>query len=243
MYNVVMPSFWSKACAGAFDLLFPPLCPVCRKELVDSKEKSLSLCLSCFSSLEINENFFRIPLPYQREKSGGVFILGAGTSYDSPFAAKVIHSLKYEDCFLLAKPLAELIFRHLERSGLARLIGREEFIITPIPLHRRRLIDRGYNQAELIGRELSLRTGLPVADLLLRTRPTMEQAKISDPKERIKNAKGCFSINNKSKSSPLGKKILLVDDVFTTGATMFEAAKCLYRFGARLVVGLAAAKA
>ncbi len=243
MYNVVMPSFWSKAGAGAFDLLFPPLCPVCRKELTDPKEKSLSLCLSCFSSLEVNENFFRIPLPYHREKSGGVFILGAGTRYDSPFAAKIIHSLKYEDCFLLAKPLAELIFRHLERSGLARLIEREEFIITSVPLHRRRLIDRGYNQAELIGRELSLLTGLPIADLLLRTRPTMEQAKISDPEERMKNAKGCFSINSKSKSSPSGKRILLVDDVFTTGATMFEAAKCLYRFGARLVVGLAAAKA
>ncbi|MDE2099216.1 MAG: ComF family protein [Patescibacteria group bacterium] len=211
--------------------------------MLDPGEKSASLCFSCFSSLEVNEVIFRIPIPYRRRNQEKIFILGAGTRYDSAPAAKVIHALKYEGCYPIAKSLAKLIFRHMERSGLMQLIIREEFIIVPIPLHRRRLMDRGYNQAELIGKELSFLTGMPIANLLVRTRLTKEQAKISDQKERMDNTKDCFSPDRRSNISPKGKKILLIDDVFTTGATMFEATKCLYRSGAQLVIGLAAAKA
>ncbi|MCL5016445.1 MAG: ComF family protein [Patescibacteria group bacterium] len=162
-------------------------------------------------------------------------------AYESETVKRIIHSLKYEGYYLLSRPIAKLMSEYLKSSGLLDAIGISGFILVPIPLHPSRLKERGYNQSALISRELGAKTGMPVYDVLSRKRKTKEQAEIKDTKERLKNVSGCFIL--RKNGDVKGKNILLVDDVFTSGATMFEAARVLYRAGAAKVFGLAAAKA
>jgi ComF family protein len=139
---------------------------------------------------------------------------------------KAIHCFKYEDLHCLAGPLGALM-----ASGWQTLAGNRVDIdlILPVPLHRARLRERGYNQAALLARELGNRIGVPVAgDLLVRTRATVPQVGLS-AEERQANVQGAFQ----SVTGVLvGKKVLLVDDVYTTGSTLESACAALRESGA-----------
>jgi ComF family protein len=113
-------------------------------------------------------------------------------------------------------------------------------LIIPVPLHRSRLRQRGFNQAVLIGRELSRHLALPMApDALIRTRATEPQIELSAAERRV-NVRGAFSV--KCPESIAGKRILLLDDVMTTGSTMDECSKELKKEGAAKIIALTIAR-
>jgi ComF family protein len=113
-------------------------------------------------------------------------------------------------------------------------------VIIPVPLHPQRLREREYNQSLLLANRLSRQTGIPLLlACLLRIRPTVPQTSLSK-KERLTNLRGAFSVSKPAYIQ--GKRILLVDDVFTTGTTLNECAKTLRRAGSGHVYGLTLAR-
>ncbi len=128
----------------------------------------------------------------------------------------------------------------LKQAGKA-MLERADYLV-PVPLHQLRFISRRYNQAALISRALSKSTNikhLPLA--LMRTRPTPSQGHLSNY-ERAKNVKKAFDVNHRYKSILQGKSVILVDDVYTTGATVKECSKTLFKSGVKEVNVLTVAR-
>ncbi|MEM8859833.1 MAG: ComF family protein [Chloroflexota bacterium] len=149
---------------------------------------------------------------------------------------RIIHNLKYYDQFALAKPLASLMAVAIPQFK-AQVTAD---VIVPIPLHKQREKERGYNQAFLLAKELGRILNIPVSKTgLLRIRPTSSQAKLTR-EERIENMAQAFQANPDHISN---KNVLLVDDVCTTGATLFAAAAQLKSAGAHSISGLCVARA
>jgi ComF family protein len=151
-------------------------------------------------------------------------------------AKNCIHLLKYNSRLKLAAPLGKLMFDFVNKN-----MDYEDFdMIVPVPLHSSRLRERGFNQAEVLSRKLSGYTKHPVCtNVLKRTKPTLSQTGLSKTK-RFTNLQGAFKITKDAFVS--GKKVLLVDDVFTTGSTVNEAAKALLKAGAESVDALVLAR-
>jgi ComF family protein len=146
---------------------------------------------------------------------------------------RAIHLLKYERMTPLTRPLGERL-----ALAAAELTGFDA--IVPAPLHWRRRWDRGFNQADLLAREVSRRTGIPIDRRLLRTRSTPPQAGLSAA-ERRRNVQGAFAAAGKS--AIRGKRLIIIDDVMTTGATLEACARVLKRAGASQVAVLTLARA
>lgn len=145
---------------------------------------------------------------------------------------ELIHLYKYDGIRTLRRPLGDLLAVSLPRT--------ERFdLITPVPLHWRRLWQRGFNQSDLLARDLSRRSGIPVARLLRRVRSTSSQAGLSNSSRRrnVTNAFRC-----RSAEAAAGKRILLIDDVMTTGSTGAACASALKRAGAERVALLTIAR-
>jgi ComF family protein len=145
---------------------------------------------------------------------------------------KLIHLFKYGRVETLSKPLGRL---------LARALPREQSfdVIVPMPLHWRKRWQRGFNQAELLAREVGRRTHVPVANALRRVRNTASQAGLTSAKRR-ENVSGSFRA--KKRAALDGLSVLLIDDVMTTGATAASCARALKRGGARQVTLLTLAR-
>ena len=193
---------------SALDLLFPPECFWCDRH-------GSFLCSPCESSLS------RLELPYcdrctQPLPSGSLCeeCAAAGPPVDgirAPYLMKGairdgIHSLKYRNLRAAVPTLGRLLAQWLESKPVPG------DVLVPVPLHRRRLRDRGYNQSELLAKEVGRRTGLPVVrDVIVRTRDTAPQVSLSR-QERARNVEGSFAcVGNVG-----GLRIILVDDVVTT---------------------------
>ena len=144
----------------------------------------------------------------------------------------IVFDLKYRGIRALAPDMGELLARHLESSRLAA------DLIVPVPLHRRRERERGYNQAALLAYELGRRTGLPVAAALRRTKDTPPQVAMLGPEKRRANIDGAFECV----ADVRDRRVLLIDDVVTTGSTMGACAAPLKAAGASNVWGLAFAR-
>ncbi len=146
-----------------------------------------------------------------------------------------MHHFKYYDQFALARPMAEMML-----GTLPDLSAELPDLYIPIPLHAQREQERGYNQSYLIATEISKATGVPSLERgLRRTRETAVQAKL-EMEDRIKNVEGAFALGD---ADVVGKHVCLIDDVCTTGATLFSAADCLKSAGAVRVTGLTFARA
>jgi ComF family protein len=150
---------------------------------------------------------------------------------------KLIQLFKYGRIQTLSKPLGRLLARALPRE--------QNFdVIVPMPLHWRKRWQRGFNQAELLAREIGKRTHVPVENALRRVRPTESQAGLTSAKRR-KNVSGAFQAWRTTKNLKAigGQRVLLIDDVMTTGATAASCARALKRAGARHVTLLTLARA
>ena len=145
---------------------------------------------------------------------------------------KLIHLFKYQKIKTLAKPLGELLVRSLP-------LDQNFDIVTAMPLHWLRQLERGFNQAELLAAPLAKRLNVPLMATLKRVRSTPNQAGLTNAKRRA-NVAGAFRVNSRFDLS--GKRVLLVDDVLTTGASAGAAAAVLKKAGAKHVTVLTLAR-
>ena len=145
---------------------------------------------------------------------------------------ELIHLFKYGRVQTLASPLGRLLAQALP-------LDQSFDVIVPMPLHWRKRWQRGFNQSELLAREIGRRTHLPVRMALRRVHYTQAQAGLTNAKRR-ENVSGAFRAR---KSSLGGQRILLIDDVMTTGATAASSARALKRAGAKHVTLLTLARA
>lgn len=145
----------------------------------------------------------------------------------------LIHQFKFEDASSLAREFGQLLAHKIKKIS-----GFKQFVLAPIPLHKKRLAQRGYNQAELLAREIARLLGMEERDLLLKRPTRTSQVEAKTKEQRRKNIKGAFQINPKT---AIPEKVILVDDVITSGATVEEATKVLKGAGVKVVIAAALA--
>ncbi|MBE5800272.1 MAG: ComF family protein [Clostridiales bacterium] len=210
------------------DLLFPQhvLCLCCDHALDD--EAADGVCKSCSRKLE------RLAIAQEalearedRLLPEGIDYIHAAYVYEGP-ARKLIHRLKYESVRAAAVPLA---------AQMALLPSGEEEIIVPVPTDRKRRRRRGFNQSSLLAQHIADTLGMEMKEALVRVDTRRPQTGLS-ARERRENLVGCMMASD----AVSGKRVLLVDDVCTTGATVQEAARALREAGAKSVGVFTAAR-
>jgi ComF family protein len=156
--------------------------------------------------------------------------------YAPPFD-KLVHAFKYSGKTKVGELLG---------LALAALVQQDEVLsaadaVCPVPLHPARLRERGFNQSLLLAAAISMSTRIPLVECLTRTRYTPTQTTKASPEKRLKNVRGAFQV--RPGAGIVGKTVLLVDDVMTTGATLDQAAQELLRGRAASVLGAVVAAA
>lgn len=173
----------------------------------------------------------------KRYSLGGVFV---ALEYKTVIK-KAIYSYKYEPyIYNLGVALSRLMYESLIQNEIFENIlnASSNVWITCVPLHEKRRMKRGYNQSEILGKNISEKLKVRFnPNLLKRTRDTIPQFKLKK-EERVKNIKDAFEISSKYKDRVSGKTLFVVDDVFTSGATLRECGKLLKKSGAKEVYGL-----
>lgn len=199
--------------------IFPQFCLACNKE-------GRLLCSGCMRSMPIQAAFF-VP----DNALDGVWYV---TEYqDDLLIGNIMHAYKY----LYMTKIKDIMTDWIATASLGEL-GQVDYIV-PIPLHKRRLAERGFNQAIHIAHGISQKIGAPNSSVLKRTKSTRQQARLSR-KERFNNVADAFRITDISYIT--NKHILLVDDVYTTGATMNECARIIKEAGAASCTGFVIGK-
>lgn len=227
--------------------MLPPACPTCDR-LVDQPGQ---LCAACFGKTR----FLAPPLctrcgvPFEAAAKGGLDLLCTGCREDPPPWRQARGALRYDDqARRLILPfkhgdrleLRDMLARHMARAGAA-LLQRADLIV-PVPLHRRRLLARRYNQAALLAQALSRISARPaVLDALRRTRPTPPLGGMGAA-PRAAALAGAFAMRQRRRDLVADARVLLVDDVMTSGATAAACAKVLLGAGALDVDVLVAAR-
>jgi ComF family protein len=226
----------SRATRALLDIFFPPLCMACRKRVREPH----ALCAACWLAI----SFIEPPLcarcghPFDADP-GSETICGACHLHPHHFdrarslfrydnaSRGLILGLKHGDRLDHLPGLA----RWLSRAGSELL--RDADIIVPVPLHRWRLWQRRFNQSGLLAEHIAAQSGKPHRPLvIIRTRHTASQGEMPSAKARRRNVLGAFKVPPASIPQIRGRKVVLVDDVFTTGATLDACARALKRAGA-----------
>lgn len=217
-------------------LLYPRRCPVCHDVVEDKGESACRICRTRLSAVrepscrKCGKPLLLEEREYCRDCARKHHWYRQGRSafvYDE-LMRRSIAKFKYEGRREYAAFYAEEILRSCGRE--AALWNAQALV--PIPLHPSRRRKRGFNQAELLAEELSGRLGIPVdKKLLFRAKRTKAQKQLND-QERLSNLKNAFSVR---KGCTPKKTIILVDDIYTTGSTMDEAARVLLENGAQSV--------
>lgn len=225
--NKTNGNMWKTPKRVVKELFFPKRCFFCKKY-------GGILCADCYQLLDISSRHH----PDRSKKYLGDIY--SPCSYENKYAQRLIHRFKYKPFIKdLAIPLAQAVDSHLSLAGAD--INFTEFLIVPVPLAEKRERQRGFNQAAIIGKRLGHLWQIPfLAGALKKTRMTENQADLCR-RERLVNLKGAFACNNPV--SVKNKKIFLIDDVVTTGATMEECAKILKQNGVGEIIGICAARA
>lgn len=218
------------------ELFFPCFCYGCQKE-------GTYLCEDCKAVLEILQTQYCVCGKEKCEKCSSKKLSGLyfALPYKNTLTKKLIRQFKYEPYVKdLAKTLSGLLLEHFVISGKNTNDIWQNSILVPIPLDKNKMKSRGYNQSEELAKELSKFINIPViCDSLIKIRQTKSQAELSKA-ERIENVKNAFTIKNPEQVS--GKKVFLVDDVYTTGCTMEECANLLKLAKAESVFGITIAR-
>jgi ComF family protein len=203
------------------DLLYPPKCAFCRKLVSDGR----MLCPDCES---------RLPVPEKEKQSRKISGLAVCLSplYYTGDVRQSLHRYKFQGAAAYYRIYAELMAACVREHGLTA------DLVTWVPLSRKRLRRRGYDQARLLAEEVAGRLALPCEQTLEKIRNNPAQSGTSGAEERQKNVLGVY----RAVTSFAGEHVLLVDDIVTTGATLSEAAKELLNAGAEQVSGLTLAR-
>jgi ComF family protein len=230
----------------ALNLIFPPLCVSCRMRVGEAH----SLCASCWNAISFIEGPVCSSCGSPFEVDPGSETVCAGCLARPHDFARARSLFRYDDS---SKPLI-LAFKHGDRldhaPAFARWLertGRSLFadcdLLVPVPLHRWKLWRRRYNQAALVAERLSRMTKVRHDPLALeKRRATKSQGEMPSAKARRRNVLGAFRVPPAKVAEVRGRKVLLVDDVFTTGATLNACARALKRAGASRVDALTLAR-
>lgn len=195
------------------DLIFPPACVTCGSV-------GAYICPKCFTTLTFYQGPLEIALPHS-----SVDALYSCTKYEGT-SRNLIHTFKYRSCFALSTFISSIMRRAIPEPQV-------DFLV-PVPLHKTRQRERGFNQSELIAKKLGERWEIPMCKALKKVRKTSSQAEL-DKFARIENLSDAFVIEQ---DFPKNSSVALIDDVTTTGATLSECAKILKANGAQKVIGI-----
>lgn len=231
----------------ALELLFPSQCLACQKDTSSSTVDEKLVCSACFEKIPVNSGFF-CPNCLNRSSDGSTCQSCRGKSplkrlliasdYDHEILKKIILAYKYDFIKDLSRPLHNLLIKYLAQLNFPI---DASFTLIAVPLHKKREKYRAFNQSALLAELLAEHFKLPILnDVLIRGRDTRPQTECVHPKERSENIRGAFECARPEDIN--GKKIILIDDVLTTGATLRECGRVLRRAGAKEIWGLAAAK-
>jgi ComF family protein len=220
------------------DVGLPPLCPSCREPVGDGA----GLCAACWSKLSPIERPFceKLGIPFAYDPGPGIYSMQAiadppaytraraAVRYDE-IARSMVHALKYGDRLDLAPVMA----RWMGRAG-AELLADADLVV-PVPLHWRRIWARRFNQSATLAKLLAEPRGMAVSYAALkRVKATPQQVGLSKA-ERAANVQGAFRVEPAGKAEIARRRVLLVDDVLTSGATADACSRVLLRAGARQV--------
>lgn len=228
---------------GFLDIIYPKSCPACRDKLVPEVSVDNLVCARCWSGIKRNLPPFCHCCGRQLKKerfSKNICIDCARKKvhFDRAFSPcsyegtlkKLIHEFKYKGRDRLGRPLSRLMIEFIREYNLP--IEYMDMIL-PVPLHKTRLREREFNQAEVLSDFISEEFNKPLnKGLLIRHRYTRTQTEL-DNHARLKNVEDCFSL--RAQEELKSKNVLLVDDVLTTSATSSQAARTLKEAGANIV--------
>lgn len=229
--GVTAREFWSRAAHVALDIALPTLCVACRAPVAGA-----GVCAQCWAKLSFIAPPYceRLGIPFVYDPGPGLLSMEAvahppsyrraraAVRYDD-VARTLVHALKYQDRIDLAPTMGQW----MARAG-HELVARAD-VIVPVPLHWRRGWSRRYNQSGHLAKAIAERGGLPLEPWLLkRTRRTAQQIGLSKT-ERAANVQGAFAVPAECKPHVRGRRILLVDDVLTSGSTVDACARALLR--------------
>jgi ComF family protein len=222
---------WTHAAKLALDIALPTLCVSCR-EPVDGE----GVCAECWAKLSFIEPPYcpRLGIPFVYDPGPDLLSMEAianppayqraraAVRYDE-VARTLVHSLKYQD----RTDLAPAMGRWMARAGREILDGAD--LLVPVPLHWRRAWHRRYNQSGALGRAIERASGVKLrGDILQRVRRTEQQVGLSRP-QRASNVQGAFKVSPERQGEIAGRRVILIDDVLTSGATVDACARALLR--------------
>jgi ComF family protein len=228
---------WSHASKLALDIALPTLCVACREPV-----EGEGVCANCWARLSFIAPPFcpRLGIPFVYDPGPEMLSMEAianppayararaAVRYDD-VARTLVHALKYQD----RTDLAPAMGRWMARAGRELLDGAD--LLVPVPLHWRRGWSRRYNQSGALARIIERQTGVAVAaEALRRIRPTEQQIGLSRP-QRASNVQGAFKVAPDRQHLVAGRRVVLIDDVLTSGATVDACARALLRAKAAAV--------
>jgi ComF family protein len=219
---------------ATLDVALPRLCPVCRAPV-----EGQGLCPTCWSKLSFISRPYceRLGIPFVYDPGPGILSMEAiadPPAYNRARAAvrfdqisrALVHALKYGDRLELAPMMGQWL-AHAGRELLA-----EADALVPVPLHWRRQWARRFNQSAMLAAAVSVASGVPVAaGALKRVKPTAQQVGLSRS-ERAVNVQGVFRVPPEGRAAVTGRRLVVIDDVLTSGATIEGCARALLRAGA-----------
>ena len=203
-------------------IIFPPICPVCH-EIVDERG---DICATCLEKI-LHIDFYPKP-PAQIEKVMRITKYRGGTQ-------KLLRKIKFENS-LSTLPVMKKILENISDDETVKDFLKGVDMAVFVPLHAERLKERGYNQVELIFSDWLTAQEIPIENILIRTKKTVHLFDLN-PAERKKVLSGAFE--TVEGADVAGKNILILDDIYTTGATVTECAETLKKIGAAQVKVLA----
>lgn len=220
--KVIWPTTRCVLCGGHSSKEYPGLCRDCLARILSNRRRE-TFCQSCGAFYPAQ--FKVCPNCFLKTPSYGKAEIFAAFPYDEDTGV-LVKKLKYNNRRDLAETMAKLFFGYVE------LDPRQYDLVTAVPIHKKRLKERGYNQAAVFAKVIAASLSLPFDEkVLTQTKETVSQTALSY-RERLRNLVGAFT----AQADLSGKRILLVDDVITTGATMKECAAALKAAGAKKVV-------
>ena len=265
-----MPNYAQKTADWILDVIFPKMCLGCNKftsSLRSQHNANLQIyanaannyscadfdyvCRKCFGEIELKNSLECIGCKRQTrlgftctfcDKSNKTDQLIITAELSDPLVGKTLKAYKYKFIQSMALPLSILTRRRVKKLLSKKFnLFEDNPLLIPVPLHKRRLNERGFNQSELLAKSMADTYHIICGNnILIRVVNPKHQAEIKKKEERLENVKNNFAVTDRT--SIRGRTIILVDDICTTGATLNECARVLKENGAKWVIGFVIAR-
>lgn len=213
----------------ALSFIFPPVCGIC------GKPDESYLCKQCYQKWQKEKNTFPIIENYQKNKTSFIKEHCYLFPYKGILREKILQ-YKFDNKAYLARMFFEFFVKNEKVCGFLKNYD----IIIPVPMTKKKVAQRGYNQSEIIARKIAKKRQIPIEKNVLQKKRNNQTQSMLKKAQRFENVKNVYKIENKQKIKE--KKIVLFDDIYTTGATVNECAKILLQEGAETVGVLTIAK-